>query len=151
MPGIVGLITRIPRQQAEPLLLQMVEKLRHESFYVTGTWIDEELGVYVGWAARDGSFSADMPLRDARNENVLVFSGEDYSSCGASVRGAMQSNGQGGRGYLLQRLRDDPVCPASLNGRFQALFVDRPQGCARLFNDRYGMHRVYYHQSADTF
>ena len=52
MPGIVGLITRIPRQQAEPRLLRMVERLQHESFYVTGTWSDEGLGVYVGWVAR---------------------------------------------------------------------------------------------------
>ena len=37
MPGIVGLITRMPRQRAERELYQMVETLRHESFYVTGT------------------------------------------------------------------------------------------------------------------
>ena len=55
------------------------ESLRHESFYVTGTWIDEHLGVYCGWVARDGSFSARMPLRDPSGEAVLVFSGEEYS------------------------------------------------------------------------
>jgi asparagine synthase (glutamine-hydrolysing) len=52
MPGIVGLITKMARERAEPQLLRMVEALRHESSYTTGTWIDEELGVYVGWAAR---------------------------------------------------------------------------------------------------
>ena len=42
------MVTKRPREWAEPQLLRMVEALRHESFYVTGTWIDESLGVYVG-------------------------------------------------------------------------------------------------------
>ncbi len=57
MPGIVGLLTKMPREWAEPQLLRMVEAIRHESFYVTGTWIDESLGVYVGGAVRKNSFS----------------------------------------------------------------------------------------------
>ena len=52
MPGIVGLITKMPREWAEPQLLRMVEALRHESFYEIGTCIDESLGVYAGWAAQ---------------------------------------------------------------------------------------------------
>ena len=52
MPGIVGLISKMPRERAEPELLRMVETLRHEPFYGTGTWIDESLGVYLGWAVQ---------------------------------------------------------------------------------------------------
>lgn len=145
MPGIVGLITRLPRQVAEPMLLRMVESLRHESFYVTRTWIDEELGVYVGLVAREGSFSANMPVCDERGETVLIFSGEEYS--GPAVSG----NQQVGPRYLLDRHQQDRAFPASLNGRFQGLLADRARGYALLFNDRYGMHRVYYHESADAF
>ena len=151
MPGIVGLITRIRPQQAESLLLRMTERLQHESDYVTGTWSDEELGVYVGWVAREGSFSANMPLRDGRNERVLVFSGEDYSRCTSSAAMAVRSNGQDGPAYLLQRSKDDHAFPASLNGRFQGLLLDGPARRTLLFNDRYGMHRVYYHESSDAF
>ena len=68
MPGIVGLVSRMPREQAELELLQMVETLRHESFYVTGTWVEESLGVYVGWIARKDSFSDGMPLRNERGD-----------------------------------------------------------------------------------
>jgi asparagine synthase (glutamine-hydrolysing) len=76
MPGIVGLITKMPRDCAERQLRQMVDTLRHEDYYVTGTWSDESLGVYVGWAARKDSFSDGMPLRNERGDVVLVFSGE---------------------------------------------------------------------------
>ena len=82
MPGIVGLITRMPREQAEPVLLRMVETLRHENFYVTGTWVDEALGVYVGWVARKNSACESMPLRDERGDVVLVFSGEEFPEPG---------------------------------------------------------------------
>jgi asparagine synthase (glutamine-hydrolysing) len=34
-----------------------------------------------------------------------------------------------------------------LNGRFHGILVDRQRGTASLFNDRYGMHRIYYHES----
>src|ERR1700674_2936557 len=78
MPGIVGLFTKMPRKQAEAELFHMVESLCHESFYVSGTWIDESLGVYVGWAARENSFAARMPIRNGRGDITLVFAGEEY-------------------------------------------------------------------------
>lgn len=151
MPGIVGLVAKIPRERAEEKIAAMVGALRHESFYISGTWSDEQLGVYCGWVARTGSFSANMPLCDPGGEAVLVFSGEDYSRCATSPSKVVPSGAQDDAGYLLQRWHDDHAFPASLNGRFQGLLVDRPRGCALLFNDRYGMHRVYYHESADAF
>src|SRR3989442_1622351 len=79
MPGIVGLLTRMPRERAEPELLQMVEALRHESFSVRGTWVDVSLGVYVGWIVRRDSFSAGLPLWNDRGDSVLFFPGEKPS------------------------------------------------------------------------
>jgi len=86
MPGIVGLITRIPRERAEQQLAVMLGTLRHEPFYVTGTWIDESLGVYVGWVARKGSFSDGMPLANEQATVVLVFSGEDHPEPGTPAK-----------------------------------------------------------------
>ena len=44
MPGIVGLITPDAAPAGGSELLQMVEALYHETFYVTGIWVDESLG-----------------------------------------------------------------------------------------------------------
>src|SRR2546422_1913794 len=68
MPGIVGLLTRMPRARAQLELLRMVEALRHENFYATGTWVDESLGVYVGWIVRKDSFSDGMPLSNEQGD-----------------------------------------------------------------------------------
>src|ERR1035437_8500818 len=86
MPGIVGPITGMPREQAERELLQMVEALRHENFYVTGTWVEESLGVYVGWIARRDSFSNGMPVRNEQGDVVLVFAGEEFPEPGTERR-----------------------------------------------------------------
>ncbi len=104
MPGIVGLITKKPREWAEPQLARMVEAVRHESFYVTGTWINESLGVYVGWAARQNSFSEEMPLRNERGDVTLVFSGEDYREPNTARRLKEQGHAcqEAGPSYLVQ-------------------------------------------------
>jgi asparagine synthase (glutamine-hydrolysing) len=153
MPGIVGLITRRPRQWAESQLRQMVAVMFHESFYVTGTLVDESLGVYVGWIARKGSFSDGMPLYNEEKDRTLVFSGEEYPD--PQVFGRLKGRGHtleaNGAGYLVHVSEEDAAFPKSLNGRFHGLLINRATGTATLFNDRYGMHRVYYHQSPDVF
>ncbi len=136
-----------------PQLLRMVEALRHESFYTAGIWIDESLGVYVGWVAREGSFSDGMPLRNERGDVVLAFSGEEFPEPGTAQR--LKRHGHeldlDGASYLVHLSEEDPSFPAGLNGRFHGLLTARTRGTALLFNDRYGMHRLYYHQSRDAF
>lgn len=153
MPGIVGLQTKMPRGWAEPQLKRMVEALQHESFYVTGTWMDESLGMYVGWVAQKNSFSDGMPLRNDRGDVVLIFSGEEFPAAGTDRR--LKDQGHrlepGGPSYLVHLSEADPNFPAGLNGRFHGLLTDRTRGTATLFNDRYGMHRVYYHQAKEAF
>jgi asparagine synthase (glutamine-hydrolysing) len=131
----------------------MVEKLHHENFYVTGAWVEESLGVYVGWIARKDSFSDGMPLRSERGDVVLVFSGEEFPEVGTKRR--LKERGHeldvAGPSYLAHLYEEDTSFPAGLNGRFQGLLVDRSRGTAMLFIDRYGMDRIYYHESKSAF
>lgn len=153
MPGIVGIVTAKPRQDAERELLQMVEALRHETFYVSGTWSDESLGVYVGWVAHKGSFSDPMPLCNERGDVTLIFSGEEFTDRRTALR--LRERGHSfdleGPSYLVHLYEDDPAFLTGLNGRFHGVLVDRARGTTTLFNDRYGMHRVYYHAAKEGF
>lgn len=131
----------------------MVEALRHESFYTTGVFVEETLGVYVGWIARKGSFCDGMPLQNERRNVALIFSGEEFPEPG-TVRHLRESGHEveeSGPSYLVHLYEKDPSFPANLNGRFHALLIDRSLGTATLFNDRYGMHRIYSHESKDGF
>ena len=153
MPGIVGLVTKLPREWAEPQLARMVEALRHESFYVTGTWIDESLGVYVGWVARENSFAEEMPIRNESEDVVLVFSGEDYPEPGTARRLKERGHGceEDGPSYLVHLFEEDPNFLKNLNGRFQGLLADRTRGTVTLFNDRFGLQRIYFHEAQEAF
>jgi len=131
----------------------MVEALRHENFYATGTWVDESVGVYVGWIVRKDSFSDGMPLSNEQGDVVLVFSGEEFPEPGTARR--LKERGHGldaeGPSYLVHLYEDDHSFPAGLNGRFHGLLTDRIRRTTMLFNDRYGMHRIYYHESKEAF
>jgi len=153
MPGIVGLITKKPREWAEQQLARMIEPLLHEPFYVKGMWVDESMGVYVGWVAREKSFADRMPIRNERDDVILIFSGEDYPEPGTARR--VKERGHGcedtGPSYLVHLYEDDPNFFKNLNGRFQGLVADRTRGTVTLFNDRFGLQRVYFHEARDAF
>jgi asparagine synthase (glutamine-hydrolysing) len=153
MPGIAGIITKRPRQWAEPQLRRMVETQRHESFYTSGTWIDESLGVYAGWTALQNSFSDGMPLSNERGDVNLVFSGEEYAEPGTADRLRRQGHSlsSADASYLVHLYEDNPNFLVNLNGMFHGLLADRTRGSVTLFNDRYGMHRIYYHEAKDAF
>lgn len=153
MPGIVGIVTRMSCQKANAELFRMLAPLRNESLYRTGTWADESIGVYVGWVARKNSFSDGMPLRNDRGDVVLIFSGEEFPDPGTErhLRDQGHRLDPGAPSYLAHLYEADPYFPAGLNGRFHGLLIDRTHRKAMLFNDRYGMHRLYYHSSKEVF
>lgn len=151
MPGIVGLITRWPRERAEAELRRMLGTLRHEASYASGTWSDASLGLYAGWVAHRGSFAECMPVSNEQRDLVLVFSGEDYPDpdCAQALKERGHEVGDGAS-YLVH-LAEEPGFPAVLNGRFHGVLADRRAHTVTLFNDRYGMHRIYTHQAQDAF
>ena len=153
MPGIVGLITNRPKACAESELRKMLESVCHEPFYASGTWSDAEQGVYVGWVARRGSFADGMPLRNEGGDVTLVFSGEEFPDPGtaAALRARGHEVAPGGPSYLVHRYEEEPDFPKRLNGRFHGLAADRSRGTVTLFNDRYGLQRIYYHEAKDAF
>ncbi|HWG21594.1 MAG TPA: asparagine synthase-related protein [Terracidiphilus sp.] len=131
----------------------MVASMRHEPFYVTGTWMDEGMGVYAGWAEREDAAGTANPQRSETGDKVLVFSGEEYSESAAVQRLKELGHkvGSGRSAHLVHSAEEDPAFFAALNGQFQGLLVDRRAGAATLFNDRYASRRIYYHQANDGF
>jgi asparagine synthase (glutamine-hydrolysing) len=154
VPGIVGLITRLPRALGESQLRVMLKAICYEPFYNTGIWIDESLGAYVGWTVLKGSFSDGMPLQSANGNVCLIFSGEEYSDYRIayySQNGHRSNASSSEAGYLTRRYQEDPNFIQDLNGMFHGLIADRVHGAVTLFNDRYNMHRLCYHQGDGAF
>jgi asparagine synthase (glutamine-hydrolysing) len=153
LPGIVGFITKLPQAVAEQQLHAMVKSLCHESFYNYGTWSDPERGVYVGWVARRGAFADKMPVRNEDDQISLFFAGEEFPD--PALKKELRQNGHQfsdrDASYLVHRYEAEADFPKGLNGRFNGVVVDRRQGTTTLFNDRFGLQRLYCHESKDGF
>ena len=130
MPGIVGIIGKLPRAIAEEELAGMLQAIRHEDFYKTGTLVHESLGVYVGWTVPENSFAEGTPYRNERGDLRLVFSGEEYPDPGDVQRLKAQGHrweGEGGA-YLAHVYEEDRHFPRGLNGMFHGLALDEALG-----------------------
>ena len=114
----------------------MVDCMRHETFYESGVVNVPELGVYAGWTAHRESAAARQSSQIGEDVAV-VLAGECVSD---------------GEGTCLTALygRYGDAFVADLNGLFSGLVIDRVQRRAVLFNDRYGMERIYVHETADA-
>ena len=153
MPGLIGIISKRPKSWAEDAVCGMLKTMLHEPFYTSGVWSDPSLGVYAGWVARSGSFAAEMPVQNERQDVTLLFSGEEFPEQGTveSLRKKGHEIASGRASYLAHRYEEEPDFPKQLNGRFHGLVVNRATGTVLLFNDRYGLQRLYYHESPDAF
>ncbi len=153
MPGIFGLITKMPCGWAQDQLRLMTQTLLHEPFYVNGVWTESSSGVYVGRTARKGSADATMPLCNERDDITLIFSGEEFPD--TDTRRRLKENGHtvapGSLSHLVHLYEEDPSFFRKLNGRFQGVLTDRTTGTTTLFNDRFGLQRIYYHESKEAF
>lgn len=142
MPGLVGLITKIPRQDAEEQLRRMVASLCYEPDRISRNWSDESLGVYAGLVERSRHEASCAPIQNDNRDRTLLFSGEVF-------RGKRDESD--GDADLMRHVEDDSCFPNRLNGLFHGLLADQRNRRAILFNDRYSMHRLYYHEAVDAF
>jgi asparagine synthase (glutamine-hydrolysing) len=152
MPGITGIISKAGVAQAD--VERMTRCMVHEPSYVSGTHANENFGLCVGWVSHGASFSDCMPLWNERGDVCLIFSGEDFMGVEEVLRcgGRGGDFGTGGARYLIALYEAmGPRFIEKLNGWFSGLLVDLRRKVAVLFNDRYGLGRVYYHEGPERF
>ncbi len=80
------------------------------------------------------------------------FAGEEFPEAGIPEHLKAQGHSfeADGPSYLVHRYEEEQDFPARLNGRFHGVIADLARETVLLFNDRFGMQRLYYHQSGDT-
>ena len=152
MPGIAGIIRKQPREAIGNDLGRMVESMRHETYYVGDRYVNVDAGLYLGWVSHPSSLGACMPLRSKDGKRMLVLVGEHFTHRGwqSSDNGfySPESSAQQIL-HLYEELGDDFL--SRINGWFCGIAIDLHSGTAILFNDRYAMSRIYFHQGEDEF
>ena len=141
MPGIAGIISQAFIGDGESCVASMLETMRHEKFYKSGTYSCPTYGIYAGWVAHEGSFAAGQVFYNENREIALLLSGE----CFLDPAVVSELSGKGHRlddkrGGCLPHLYEERGSRfwEELNGLFSGLLIDKRQGKAFLFNDRYG-------------
>ena len=154
MPGITGIFSKDKPEKNIHDLNLMIGAMTHDPAYSVGTHAEEKLGLYVGWVCHKGSFSDCMPLMNGKKDLLLVFSGEDFA--GDAVVHRLKARGHEAdltnARYLVNLYEEDPAeFFKRLNGWFSGILVDFRENKVFLFNDRYGMGRINYHEGEGDF
>lgn len=147
MPGIVGIIRREPYEAIDRDLSVMLESMRHESYYVAGQYINRDIGVHLGWLSHPHSLAEGMPLISKDKRIVLIVIGEHFSH----ARRFSSATQDGALDFLQLYQESESEFFNFLNGWFCGVAVDLSLRKVTLFNDRYGMGRVYFHQGSEEF
>jgi len=74
MPGIAGIVGTGSRCENEHALTLMVNCMMHEPFYVSGTYINEEFGLWLGFVNQEGSFADCLPIWNEKRDICILFS-----------------------------------------------------------------------------
>lgn len=154
MPGIVGIISRRAADQCGSLVTSMIGSMEHEPFYTSGAYSAPEMGVYGGWVALEDSFAAGQVFFNERQDIALLFSGECFVS--PETRNELRQRGHelgGAPGSWLVYFYEEhgEQFFEKLNGVFSGLLIDKRRKRAFLFNDRYGLERIYFCETKDGF
>jgi len=152
MPGIAGIMGPGRPMESGEGLRQMVQSMMHEPFYSKGTYVHEPMGIWLGWINHAGSFADGMPIWNEKHDVCAIISGEDFSDPDELRR--LRARGHdfalGDASYLVHLYEEHgSEFIEKLNGQFCGMVIDLRSHMAVLFNDRYGLNRIYYHERGD--
>ncbi len=138
MPGLVGFIHTSTDLRKNAQVATMLQAMSSEPTETAGQCAIPQVGLEAGWRARKDSFAGGLPVWNANNTICVLFTGETFSG---AVKDATQ----------LADLYESQGASffTALNGWFSGVVVDLRNNTATLFNDRYGLNRLYYHESSE--
>ncbi len=152
MPGIAGLLTHSRNPENLSTVETMIESMKHESFYRSGVYSDEDAGVHVGWTAMEEGSCPTQPVSNEDGQIVLFLSGECFAEpallTSLKAKGHLFSD-KSGQWLVHYYEETGDSFYEKLNGIFSGLLIDKRRNVAILFNDRYGIERIYTHQNGD--
>ncbi len=153
MPGIVAIASQRPPEECQSLVKSMASSMEHESFYDSGMYSVPEMGIYAGWVAHENSLGAGQPFFNERRDVVLLLSGECFvdPETRTDLRQGGHELGQAAGNWLVHLYEEEgDRFFEKLNGLFSGLLIDTRQGKTFLFNDRYGVERIYWYEMEDA-
>lgn len=146
MPGIFGFIHK--REASPDQSRRLIEKMGQYQYHNPNYRIETCSDSWFGLGSIDIPQADFIRFRDDSQRKVVSgYTGFVY---GHGTSNDDPEPNQIGRliGYFL----DNPEnCPNTLNGSYNAAFVDREKRKVLIFNDRLGHHQLYYYEDDSIF
>ena len=154
MPGITGIISKTFHEKNIEDLHLMVNTMMYEPHFTYGTYINEQFGVYLGWVCHKDSFVDCMPIWNEEKNKCLLFYGENFAD--KKFIDLLLTSGHkfstGNASYLIHLFEEKGhLFFTLLNGFFNGVLIDLESNEVTIFNDRYGMQRLYYYENNNAF
>jgi asparagine synthase (glutamine-hydrolysing) len=112
-----------------------------------------EMGVYAGWISLEKSFAAGQVFFNERKDIALLFSGECFvdPETRAELNRKGHELGEAAGNWLVHLYEEQgDRFFEKLNGLFSGLLIDKRRNRVFLFNDRYGLERIYFCETKDA-
>lgn len=154
MPGVVGIIKKEASGNEQEKLSIMLNSILHEPFYTHGAFSSAEHGLYIGFSALQGSFADCMPIFNETKDVVMFLAGECFME--SIMMDDLKSRGHQfnptDASYLVHLYEEkNEDFFRILNGWYSGIILDFKNGTAKIFNDRCGIRRIYFHESNKAF
>ena len=156
MPGIAGFVaeSHLPPPLRDRLLDQMIGTMRHDDRYRHGSYSRDDMNICVGWTCHPGSVADCMPIFNETGDIVLFLAGEIFPDASEvrDLRGKGHDFSIGDASYAVHLYEEaGDKFFGGLNGWYSGLLIDMRLHRAFLFNDRFGMHRLFTSKGRDGF
>jgi asparagine synthase (glutamine-hydrolysing) len=148
MCRIAGLITNLPAGEAKAQVSAMAASMAHEPFYTCSIHEVPAVGGYFGWVdmRKAGSHT---PVVQHLGKKTLLFGGEHFGDSTGSP--GQPQYGVNAAALISDYERHGDRCLRDLNGWFAGALIDTERGEVLIFNDRFGLHRLYYTEAGGGF
>jgi asparagine synthase (glutamine-hydrolysing) len=148
MPAFAGCLKMVALEKCTKSTEGMLNTLAEGFGCISGTWSERASGVWAGWVS--GETSAMPCVWNAAGSVGLILTGEVF--CEGDGEACSETGNQDMIGFLLRGFEKNGLnFLEQLNGWFGGLLLDLRKHEFVLFNDRYGLGRIYYHEGAEGF
>ena len=148
MAGFVGFVAATGRTGQPGLVSETLARLLPGEGRPVERIVREELGLGVGWTAEAVDGPRARMIANAGGDVCLVFVGENFHDFGAGTAGFDPSDL---RPVLAAYEREGRTALERINGWFSGVLIDARAGRVLVFNDRYGLSRIYVHEAPAGF
>lgn len=129
----------------------MLASVKHEDFYIAGSYVNPHMGLYLGWTSHSCQDSRYVSFVSRARDIIVVVSGEvRVEGPSPDWRQRISDMNPTALGEMVSVYEDKGEgCFPRLNGCFAGVLVDLRLKRSYLFNDRYGIERVFVHEMAE--